>query len=319
MTLNERADNIYYNFKIKQGENSIYDFASTSETRNIPILYKSDEYEMAVARFSLPMTAVPIFIWKENYFKITISFNISIITKTLQFIPNSSGNDFYGDTIWNYQEFIDIINAGLKEAYDDLKIAEPTWTATEAPFLSFNSSSRLLVWNVEQAYGTTAGIYFNKPLFYLMNSFQAFETTIIGEEYYQILSKDNKNNSNTINGKPYYSTKQEYSTLFLWNEFKTILFESDSIPVDSEYIMAQQNDFRKLVTDFEPLQDESNKNTIQYFPQGPLRWYNLFSDKSLDKMDLKIFWADDTGKTYPLYIDEKKVFSMKIYFRKKII
>lgn len=313
--MNNQADNIYYNFRITQGENPYYAYTATSNIRSTPILEKASDYEVAVARFTLPMNAVPVFVWKGNgFFKVAMTFGASEFVQPLEFIPNSSGNDLYGDTIWTYQHFVDIINKGLSDCFNNLKLLEPTCPATEPPVVVFDSKSRLLSWKAQQIYGSTTKAYFNKELFFINTSFHAFEKNLGTEPFWEIISKDNVVNRSGA----YYITKQEYSTLFRWNDFTGILFETDNIPVDSEYIMSQTNDFRKLLTDFEPLQDENNKISIQYFPQGEMRWYDLVSNKDLRTMDLKVYWTDNRGVIYPLYVDADLVFTMKLYFRKKI-
>lgn len=317
--INSDVNNIYYNFNVKKG-NEIYNYIAVNDTRSQAILEKASDYEIAVARFSLPTNAMPVFIWKgDEYFQIAYTFGSTTVTKYVVFVPSTTGNDIYGNSIWTYQQFIDLINTALKNGFTDLKIAEPSCPATEPAFLSLNSKSKLLVWNTEQSYGTSTKVYFNRKLFFLMPSFQAFGTTLNNTLFWQMISKNNGNNSNVINGINYYSTKQEYPTIFLWKDFKTMIFETDNIPIDSEYSMAQQNDFRRVLTDFEVTQGlYEEKQVIQYYPRAEMRWYDLISSQQLRKMDLKVYWADNIGKTYPLYLDANYVFTMKLYLRKKL-
>jgi len=317
---NDNAQNVYYNFNVRKGVNDIYTYIATSDTRTHAIIDNPCDYEIAVARFSLPTNALPVFVWKgDTYFEIAYTFGATTIKKYLIFTPNTTGNDLYGNTIWTYQHFIDIINNALRDGFTDLKTAEPLCPATEPAFLSYTATTQLLVWNVEQAYGTTTKVYFNQNLFFLVPSFQAFGTTLGGVKFWEVISKNNGNNSTVIDGTNYYSTKQEYPTVFLWKDFKTMIFETDNIPVDSEYTMAQENDYRHVLTDFEASQGElQEKQIVQYYPRADFRWYDLISCKQLRTMDLKVYWADKTGKPYLFYLDVDDIFTMKLYLRKKI-
>jgi len=318
---NDLINNIYYNFNIRKKENEFDTYTAVNDTRTQAIINNPSDYEIAVARFSLPTYSLPVFIWKGNeYFQLVYTYGITKIFKYVKFSPSISNNNIYGDCIWTYQQFIDLINKALKEAFTDLKTAEPLCPATEPAFLYYNAKTRLLVWNTEQAYGTTTKVYFNQELFFLMPSFSAFGTTINNILFWEMKSKDNKNNHAIINGINYFSTKQEYPTVYLWKNFKTIIFQTDNIPVNSEYTMSQQNDFRRVLTDFEVVQgDLDEKQVIQYYPRAEMRWYDLMSSQQLRKMDIKVYWGDNTGKIYPLFLDtDNFIFTMKLYLRKKI-
>tara|TARA_R110002126_G_scaffold45043_3_gene127925 strand:- start:259 stop:1218 length:960 start_codon:yes stop_codon:yes gene_type:complete len=313
-------DNVYYNIRINsetsQGR-AFYD-----ENRVAPILNNPSEYELAIERFRIPATDIPIFIWKgDDYFKVTMSYNGIDVTEPLVFIPNISVPDTYGDAIWNYQELIDILNVALSNAYTAINIASPGSSPTEAPFLTYDADTQLLTFNAEQLYDTngvpTIDIYFNSPLYLLVPSFQTFSNSQIPLKEYQIIVKNNLNNITTIGGKAYYSTKQEYNTLSLWNDLVSIAFETDSVPVSAEKQGDQKNVVKRIMTDFEPLEDINNRQAFQFYPQGPLRFYDMNSIYPLSRIDLKVYWVDKNDKSYPIFINENEVLTVKILFRKK--
>ena len=131
--------------------------------------------------------------------------------------------------------------------------------------------------------------------------------------------KDFKNNATTIGGKLYYSTHQSAPALELWGDFETILFETDSIPVSAENIGAQANIRRHVLTDFHPGQGVNNRQSIQFLPQGPLRFYSLTSKYPLRTINMRIFWQSVIdGTVYPVALTGDDVVSVKIMFKKTL-
>ena len=336
------VNNIYYNIRIENDGSKLFQPANYSVNRTSPVVDKPNDYELAVVRFSVPASNIPIMVWgslpfdpktnpssKINKFSVSMAFDGLTITKTLVFLQNSSGNDFYGDTIWNYQEFIDIINVGLFDAFTDLKVAKPSAPPTQAPQISYDPKTRLCSLYAEQTYNTgsvinlapvvpTIRVYLNTELYSYFPSLQSFEQEENDPSAHQILIKNNFGNTLTLNGAPYFQMEQEYSTLALWNDFSTIVFETDSIPVSPEYQPTQNDTTRRLITDFEPLEDINNREQFQYFGSGWKRYYDLMSAYPLNTVDIKAYWEDKNGQLYPIYIGTHEVLTMKILFRKKL-
>lgn len=312
---------IYYNVSIdsktSQGQ------ANFNETRVQPILDNPSEYELTIERFYVPAVNIPIMIFKDNKYSITLSFDGVDITKTLIWIPNKSYSGLYGKDLWNYQEMLDIVNKAFSDAYIDLKLAKPTITPTEPPFITYDAETNLFIFNAQRLYdpifngGPTVEIYMNIDLFALFNSFQDFEQEELEPKAHQILVKDNKNNISTTL-IDYYSTYGEWVTLFGWNDLQSIVFETNSIPVIPENQQSQINQTQQIITDFEPIQDINNRSAIQFFPQGELRYYSLNSTKPFYNMNLNVMWKDKEGNFYPIYINDTETLTIKILFRKKL-
>jgi hypothetical protein len=326
-------DNVYYNVRVYNPDNTLIK-AEFSEIRVQPILEDPSQYELAVVRFKVPALTIPIFLWPKlesgvednDYYKITFSFGGVDYTQGLEFIPNAVGPPLYGPSIWNYQEFINIINVGFEKCfYSDYPtntvLRFPGAPPTEPPFMTYDAETTLCSIYAEQTYESqtttpTIDMFFNIPLYTLFPSFPTFDFTE-DPKTYQVLIKNTKTNSTTYNGLPYFINEQEYTTLFLWNSFQSIVFESDRIPVESEYLPSQTNVTRRVITDFEPLESVNNRQAFQFYPQGPLRYYDLKSNYPLRNIDIRVFWEDREGNTYPVYVDQGEIFSLKILFRKK--
>ena len=320
----DAGDHIYYNIDIRRNDQN-KGVAVFNETRVEPILNKPSDYELAVVRFSIPSQSIPIFIWRENAFKVTISYLNFDFSTTLQHIPNTpvgSPFDFYGPSIWNYADLIDSINVGLLASFNAFVAGTPAFTGkpTTAPYMIFNAETQLCSLIAEQAYDTTIAnpvyIYFNRNMINIFPALQNFDTDD-GDKAAWIRVKFNFNNSFVESGITYYEVKEEYTTLALWNDLQKILLETDAIPVRQELLGTQTNKLRKIITDFEPLSSINDRSQIQYFPQGPLRFYDLISDYPLRDMNLNIRWETKDGRTFPLYLNEYDNATVKLYFKAK--
>jgi len=320
--MNKNTEYVYVNIKIDS--NTAGGKAFFNETRVQPIIDNPTEWELTIERFFVPAVDIPIMIFKDNYYSITLSFDGVDITETLIWIPNKSYSGLYGQDVWNYQEMLDIVNVAFTHAYNQLKAIKPALTPTEPPFITYEADSRLFVFNAERLYdpiyngAPTVEIYMNIQLFKLFNSFQDFESEELQPKAHRILVKNNGNNLTTINGKAYYSTYGEWTTLFGWNDLQSIVFETNSIPVVPENQQSQNNQTQQIITDFEPLQDINNRSAIQFFPQGELRYYSLNSTTPLYNMNLSVFWKDKEGNFYPIYINDTETLTIKILFRKRL-
>jgi hypothetical protein len=319
-------DNVYYNIRITNEEDTAK-HAVYSANRTVPILEIPADYEMAVMRFSVPALFIPIFLWETpTPLSVSMRYDGEDITEDLQFIQRADNpnNPPYGEAVWNYQELVDMINVALKTAWDAMKVAKPASPTTEAPFMVYDAKTELCSLYAEKLFDSstnTIEILFSKRLFVLFPSFQSYVSTVAVPPpeltRYQILVKDNKTNSTTYNAKDYFIMEQEYPTLALWNGFSTIVFETDSIPVEPEFLATQNNTTRRLLTDFEPLSTINDRQVFQYFPQGKVRYYDMKSNYPMKRIDLRVYWEDNLGKVYPLYLGQGDVLTMKLLFRKK--
>ena len=249
-------------------------------------------------------------------------YNNTVVKKYLEFIPNEESiSSLYGNVIWSYQQFIDIINKCLFDVFTEIK-ATTASPVTEAPFMTYNATTKLITLNIEQLYSNTTQLWLNNYLYITMPSFQKYSANNLNISmlgiWNRLFCKDNLNNSSIINGKPYFSTKQEFVTMYRLNDFKSIVFETNSIPVSSEYIMTQKNISETILADFEISEGYyDNYQVVQFTPSGDIRWYDLESALELRTIKLKVFWTTRNGTIYPLFIDND-LFTLKIYIRKKI-
>jgi hypothetical protein len=316
--VNANADKIYYNFVVRneQPGDTIINL-EFDENRVQAVVEQPWKYEIAVERLKIPLTSIPIFLWQDGIFSVKMTYGATEITKILQFIPN--GGSPYGDAVFSYEEWLTIVNTALDECFNDLKAAEPGMPPSESPFITLDPVSNLCIWNVEQSYNTLGDetkVFMNQDLYFKFYSFQNVATDFGGVTWYELPTKDNFNNSNVINGLQYYSTYQEFPVLPALNDFQSVLFETD-MPLNYEYLPAQQNDVRTILTDFLPVDEIQDRQVLQYYPRGPLRYYDLLSKVPLRRLKLNAYWLNRKGQRFPFYLTRQDTFTMKVVFRRK--
>lgn len=297
-------------------------------TRTSPVLKNPSEYELAVVRFYLP-SAVPLFVFDpdgiEPFLNIVMEYNGTQITKQIIYDPYCSVC-LPARSVLFYQEFLDMVNTTLTGAYADLLAAEPGLPPTAAPYMTYDATTQLFSFFAEQAYDSTLAnpvrIYFNAVMynkFFPSIPFKGLlnigNFTYVG--IYVIDTKDNTSVSDPTIPVGYYRMRGEYPTLALWNDLQTILLETDAIPTEPEFEPTENDTTRRVLTDFEPAVDVNDRTAFQFFPQGPLRWYDLKSQYPLRTLNLRALWQSKTGQVYPLYLLKGQSATLKIRFRRK--
>lgn len=307
-----------------------------SETRVLPILHKPSDYELAVVRFKLPLTSIPLYIY-EDILRGGLSYDGAEVEA--QLLPPSNNVFIYGLAYYTYQEIADAINDAYKVAYDALVILKPALAVltTGPPFITFDGQTKLYTiwadegWNDEllnppRAYASSAlGRFFVRSL--------SSDTNLnaSSDSYIHIIRiKNNFTNTETVGGINYLKMEQFYSTTQLISTFTNIVFQTDRIPVSGEYLTSTQKDqnnllisstgsnvTRHIITDFEPIDSIQNNSNIQYFPQGPLRYYPLNNDEEMRTVDVKIFWEDHENRLFPVYLAPGDIATVKLQFRRR--
>lgn len=349
---NNDADYLYYNIDISNKTN-VNTLAKFDETRVIPLLKHPDEYEMSIVRFSVPTSNIPLLIWPgDDVYTITIEWQGTSITQFLQW--GGQGFDLYGPAIYSYQEICDIVNTAMNGIYTSFGITfpgplpAPDWNlfSLQAPRMIFNPETRRF--SLQFPYETpdynnpSVGpvvnghwsskdppsppeneikVFFNRASNNLVRGFQWIVDETNDDKFFRIVVGDNFNN--ILNPDPtdplsqLYNMEQLFVNLQSINQLSNIIFRTSKIPVVSEYSSGQRNITQQILTDFE-LSDDSDFNvSVNYFPQGPLRYYPMTSLSSdFRDIDVQVFWKNRNGNEFPLYISPGKNLTIKMQFRK---
>lgn len=319
----ESDDNVYYNITIRN-ENSANIDAKINDTRVQNILDNPSEYELAVARFSIPAYNIPIMFFRDDM-SIIFEYDGVFIQEDLAFVQNEEEPLYGRPTIWSYLEMIDILNNALNNLWVAMKLARPAVPNVAPPFFRYNNDNNIISLYTDDTYESVNGantikIVINESIARLMPTFRFYTRSPIPPiRLYRFVITKYFYNQRDIDGINYLITEQDSDTTYLWSELQSLQFETNTIPVNPEFLSAQNNVIRRVITDFEPEKGDASKQTIQFFPQGALRYYDLLSNYALRSIDLNVYWEDRDGKTYPITITKGDVLTCKLQFRKKIV
>lgn len=361
-------DRIYYNIAIPGSNTSttnsgFFNFvpANYVEQLNQSIIDNPSDYYMTIVRFTIPTQIIPIFIFEAQPFPNTTDKDLGIYSVTLEYNGNFSPetfvrfitvdptaeqpqpptnvqNRFWTRTlyyyVYNYTDFLVMINTALSQAFTDLPFPAPT----TPPFFIYTPETQLISLIADKAFYDLSlvnpvKIYFNYHLQRFVDGLPSiFYSTNdpLGRDT-QFVIKDLKNNTyllpNIAAPPTYLITTQNYNTLSDWNSFKSLQITTNLIPIRNEYVPSSQNinnvsgnvNLRGVITDFEPLLDTGaeSRTTIQYQQSGPYRLVNMTDINPLTKIDISVYWTDELLNTYLLYVPEGQVLTLKIAFIKK--
>jgi hypothetical protein len=285
-------------------------------TSAIPFISNVDDYNLTVQQYSIPSTLIPIFLMKDRDFRIRYTYGTTTIDFDLIYnILNNSGEYAGKQAIWHYQDLLDILNEALRLGFEAIKLAEPGMDATQPCFVTLDRENDLFVFNSEQNYGNLLKVFFNSNLYNLFGSFESIKQA---DTYFQILIKDNGNNTTEIFGRPYYSTYQDYQTLKVWSDIKRIVFTTSDIPVASEYTSNTSAGYINIVQDFETEERIFTGEPFVFYPRGEQRWYNLYNNDSISRITVNVLWFDKKNNFYPVRQGPNDYSNIKLRFKNKL-
>jgi len=344
LTSRETNDYIYYNVKVSNPEDSnTIRLCKFDETRVRDILKTPWDYDMAVARFDIPSSTLPIWVWPgDDQYEVSLEWQGTTVTSFVTYAGDGNAEAPYGLSINTYQGLSDVITEAIQDCSDQLAAIYPgpglDWLnyAGPPPKMAYNPETNIFEFRVP--YDTPDGgegnwttnqtgvpdpndisLNFSRSLARVMRSFQT-RITNDPSTYYQLLIKDNGNNvvQDQITPPPprEFVMYQQYVALYDINDFDSLIFRTNRIPVNSELDGGQRDANRHILTDFKIRIQEYIEGTIQYEPRL-YRYYPLMTNSRLREIDLQVFWQDKKGTERPLYLDAGETATVKIQFRRK--
>ncbi len=317
------SDTAYYNVNIHNADESDGKIARFSENRVTPILDNPSKYEFSVVRFSVPSINIPLLFFRDDYYvKLKDPVSGTVIQTNLVWIPNATSNLYIAQgkqPVYDYSEVTQSLNIALATCYADLLAAEPGIPATEPPFFTYDATTKLFRLNAEKIgydndTANTVEIIISATLFNMYNNFQDF---FLNANETQLLVYDTFTNSDTINGTSIFFMQQSQNTLELFADIVKIELISNSIPIRTELIGNQKDVKKRILTDFN-VTGEPDKGIINFFPQGPLRWYDMLSTYPLKQIDMEFKFIVQSGEEFPIYINLGDSATAKLEFKRKI-
>lgn len=218
-------DMLYNNYQSTTEEPSQLEFR---ETRNTPLIYNPDNYNMSITRFQIDTPSLPSYVASIQpnqgdrdlmIHSITLTYmNAGVETNTppvfLRWVPvhkevalppapNANADGFQSDSLYYYgysfMNVVNIINTAFATAMTALKAAVGGLNTVDAPFMYFDEVKKTFAIVAENQYynvnnATHIRIFFNRSLFGIMNSFPMFRYSITdpNNKVYQIRMDDEK-------------------------------------------------------------------------------------------------------------------------------
>lgn len=343
-------DHVYVNVSIVN--NSVVEsiIAQTNAPRSTVIVENPSNYYMSVIRFFIPLQELPIFIFLDNTYSVTISNGVLDFQTFLIFVPDFTTNISppqpppFNRYVYSYEQFLTSINNALSTSF----IA--SGLPGVAPYMIYNPVTQLISL-IAPASFHNAGfndqnqpikVWFNTSLYTffgnfnkLFNGYPPSPVNINGKNF-NIIIKPTGENEIIIPasfGGPLAGLQmtQEYFALSNWNDFRSLVITTTSIPIRAEIIPSglisgngngspgTQVGYRPILTDFELIFNQAGdtQSFAQYFPPGEYRLVDLLGSTPLKNIDLQFWFQNRNLELFPILIGPLKSLDIKMIFRKK--
>ena len=116
--------------------------------------------------------------------------------------------------------------------------------------------------------------------------------------------------------------KQDYPSLFSWQQLSKILVKSSSLLLEKDYIVAKNlNNLIsvEIIADFEiPQSTREQRDDILYQPQGNLKYLNFKNSGELQKLDIRVIAQYKDLTIHPILLPPGFFISLKLKFKRRI-
>lgn len=325
-------DHVYVNANITNNTNEPMQTTYSTDMQT-DYLQRSGDYYITVVRFSIPNT-LHIFQFEDNAYKITLTYGGNDYQSILQFKNVDIGkSDRY---IWTFQQFLDIINQGFIDAFNDLKLANPGVVVTRPPKMFYDNATSLfsiVTQGNEYLYDNAnpLRIFFNRNLYnffalsFYMNNYG--KDLPSGKDHEFIIQDLFANRRGVPYDPPtgtddiFYETKQSIETLYRWYDFAGLAIQTSDIPVLTEFKTFYRSDGvsirSPILTDFIPMIDKDRSNFV--YNANPYRLIDLDGNLPLKSFSFRVLWVDKKGAEHPYILPPGTSMSVKFGFFRKYI
>lgn len=314
-------DNVYVDVQVINPSATDIMIAQYSTTRSNPIVSKASDYYLSVARFEIPNNNIPLFIFKDNTYGITM-VNGAVSNTTYLSYVSPPGN--IPGAIYAVQTFLDSLNDALTASATAVGIPDIPRAyfdrTTQLQGIKFSDNANWL-----GAGGTqTWQLWMNWELFYFFQTMQVYfaGSFDVPSSAYNILVKNNFNgNYVPLTG---YDMTQETPLLSLYVSVMNIIIATTSLPVNAELIALKKGDTSSTfntIADFAPgqLANYSDNFTPYLYNPSFYRLIDLLSQAQINKFDFQIYYTDADGNISPLYLLPTQRMTIKFIFVKKAL
>lgn len=321
-------DNVYVDVQLSNDSGKLdptkskIQIAQYSTTRSNPIVSKASDYYLAIARFEIPNNDIPLFIFKDNSYAVTM-VNGGVSSKVYLQYTTPPGN--IDKSIYAIQTFLDSLNDAILTACSNVGIPDVPVVylnrTTQLQGIRFSDDARWLgatttpVWQ----------LWMNWELFYFFQTMQVYFTgqfDPVDGLAYKIIVKDNYD-GNYIPGTEYNMT-QETPLLSLYVSILNIIIATTSLPVNAELVAIKKGDTSSsfnTIADFAPGQVANYSDNFTPYLYNPqfYRLIDMTSAAPINKLDFQVYYTDADGNVSPLYLLPSQKMTIKFIFVKKAL
>lgn len=313
-------DNIYVDVQLTNPSSHSTMIAQYSTTRSNAIVDKANDYYLTIARFEIPNNDIPLFIFKDNTYAVTM-VNGGVSSKVYLQYVTPPGN--LPGAIYAVQTFLDSLNDAITTSCANVGILD-------VPKVYFSRTTQLqgikFSDNANWLGGTTVGtwqMWMNWELFYFFQTMQVYflgNFDPVDGRAYRILVKNNYDGNYTLGTG--YNMTQETPLLSLYISILNLIIATTSLPVNAELISLKKGDTSSTfntIADFAPGQvaDFSDNFTPYIYNPAFYRLTDLVSGAPLNKLDFQVYYSDADGNVSPLYLLPSQKMTIKFAFIKK--
>ena len=311
------------------------------------IVEKASDYNLAIDRFYVPLSSVPIFIFNNtqvtdinkvttySYYSVELSYNGIYSGQTfIQYIPRSgssvSADKFYY-YVYGFGNFLEMINTTLSSAFTKLSGLVTLPTDSIAPHFEIDYTNYMLSFVgqsnfYDSSLASPITVYMNNPMQQFMSGIPSSYNGSFSNGRNIIFKFSNLyNNIITWSSSDYYKMNSEYGTqtLIRWNIAKGLVFTTDTIPVNTENLPATLNQSllisRGILANFDFIytSDAPKPFSAQYILQSPYKQITLINDTPINVLDITVYWYDMDNNLYDTFIYSGEALSMRLVFLRK--
>jgi len=356
-----QPERVYYNMVIKPfedigtSEKSEPVIARQNIEQNDSILENAGDYLLAINRFSIPCSLVPIQLADiqsgqndPNLMRWSVSFNHNeqiiqkycIYVNESNILPNPSPPNpkaiitpyYY---IYNISTITNIINTAIQTCFSEwvTTYGSPPDNIIEPPLLTYDIETQKFSFKYQEGYAL------NNFQFFMNNELGSYFVAQRKKQYdygdpfgldVQFLVQNLYNNITIEAGSPakvYYTMTDEFRAIQYWYHFKSIVLTSNSMPIFAENIPQRVQgtinsngilNFSPIVVDFEPdNSDSANPRSIQQYNPVQFRYIDMVGIGALKKINVQVYFSDQYLNLYPVYIQVHQLLTIKFMFQRK--
>jgi hypothetical protein len=346
MSVELKSDHIYID--IISDYNSFNGYAKYFKQYDSPIVDNGSNYTLAIDRFNIPLSMIPIFIFSDHktsglydFYTLELEYNgISTGQIGVQYFldnfsspPPKSNTEAYNlyYSIYTYSDMIKMINDTIITAYNKLAslvalpspippfftidLDSPTIFAFNAPIVSFdiNLPSFIKLYSNTNLNTLFDGI----PMYwYGFNSPSGRDVRYFAYNLY--------NNIVDYGGVKFYKMVCDNGAEIFnsWNMARGFFFTSSNMNVRNEYFQgsnASELLGLPIICNFDLIYSSSSPKplTAQYILQSPYKILDIVGNGKIDKIDLSVYWYDKFGNYYPILLEPHEAMSVRFIFQSK--